>query len=219
MYRRVAGVHQKRTHRSVEDGTPSDPKEPTMRSNPRRLVRLAGAAGVAASVVIGAAPAGAISGTATISAGALAFVSSPSSVGFSATLNGQDQTVTSAQTFDIGDATGSGVGWNVTATSTTFTTGGGSPRTLSTSATTVQSTPTVACDTGVTCTTATTNVSFPYTLPAASTAPTATKLFNAAADTGMGNQTVSATFRLSLPANTYAGSYSSTWTYSLVSAP
>jgi hypothetical protein len=56
-------------------------------------------------------------------------------------------------------------------------------------------------------------------MPAAGTAPTAQKIYNAAANTGMGNQTVTASFRLSIPANTYAGSYSSTWTYSMASAP
>ena len=50
-------------------------------------------------------------------------------------------------------------------------------------------------------------------------APTAQKLYNAALNTGMGNQTVTGSFRLAIPGNTYAGTYSSTWTYSLVSAP
>src|SRR2546423_301852 len=55
--------------------------------------------------------------------------------------------------------------------------------------------------------------------PAGTTAPTAQKLYTAAVNTGMGNQTVSASFRLSVPGNTFAGTYTSTWTYSLVSAP
>jgi WxL domain surface cell wall-binding len=157
--------------------------------------------------------------TATLSAGSLAFVSTPPNVSFSATLNGTDQTVTSAQALDVGDATGSGAGWNLTATSTTFTTGGGTPHTLSTSATTVGASPTVACDTGVTCVLATNSVSYPYTLPAASTAPVATKVFNAAANTGMGNQTVTPSWKLAVPASTLAGTYTSTWTISLVSGP
>ncbi|MEA2315096.1 MAG: hypothetical protein QOI03_1788 [Solirubrobacteraceae bacterium] len=157
--------------------------------------------------------------TATLSAGSLAFVSTPPNVSFSATLNGTDQTVTSAQALDVGDATGSGAGWNLTATSTTFTTGGGSPHTLSTSATTVGASPTVACDTGVTCVLATNSVSYPYTLPAAGTAPVATKLLNAAANTGMGNQTVTPSWKLAVPASTLAGTYTSTWTISLVSGP
>src|SRR5207253_1216983 len=105
-----------------------------------------GLLGVAtASGMLSATPAGATSASAAITAGSLAFVSTPASVGFSVTLNGTDQTPTAVSTFDIGDATGSGAGWNLTAASTTF--------------------------------------------------------------------------RLSVPANTFAGTYTSTWTYSLVSAP
>jgi hypothetical protein len=158
-------------------------------------------------------------GTATISAGSLGFVSTPPNVTFSATLNGLDQTVNAAQALDVGDATGSGTGWNVTATSTTFTTGGGSPHLLSTSATTLSGAPTDVCDASATCTLATNSVTYPYTLPAGGTAPTATKMFNAAANTGLGNQTVTPTWRLSVPANTFAGTYTSTWTISLVSGP
>jgi hypothetical protein len=175
-----------------------------------------GAALAAAATLASALPAAATTGTATISAGSLAFVSSPPNVSFSATLNGLDQTITSTEAIDVGDATGSGTGWNVTATSTTFTTG---TKTLSTAATTVTGAPTDACDATVTCTVATNAIGYPYTLPAASTAPTATKLFNSAANTGMGNQTVTPSWKLAIPANTFAGTYTSTWTISLVSAP
>jgi hypothetical protein len=154
-------------------------------------------------------------GTASITGGTLTMVE-PVTVGFSATLNGTDQTVTSPQSFDVKDQTGSAAGWNITATSTTFTAGA---KTLPTSAVTIQAAPTVACAAATTCTPATTNVAYPYTLPAAASAPVATKLFNATANTGLGNQTAAATMRLAIPASTTAGSYTSTWTYSLVSAP
>jgi hypothetical protein len=137
-------------------------------------------------------------------------------VSFAGTLSGADQTLSAAQAFDVGDATGSGAGWNATATSTTFTTG---THTLATGATTVTSAPGVACDSGAACTVATNSVSYPYTLPAAGTAPTATKLFSAALNTGLGNQTVSPTWKLAVPASTFAGTYNSTWTLSLVSGP
>ena len=179
------------------------------------LALLGGGAALMASAV----PAGAsTSATASITAGSLSLVSSPATVSFADTLNGTNQTVTASQAFDVGDATGSGTGWNITATSTTFSTAGNT-HSLSTSATQVATTPTVACDASVTCTTATNSITYPYVLPAGSTAPTATKLWDAAANTGMGNQTVTSTFTLAIPANTYAGSYTSTWTYSLVSAP
>jgi hypothetical protein len=162
-------------------------------------------------------PAGAATATATITAGALAFVSTPPNVTFSDTLNGTNQTAIATQALDVGDATGSGAGWNITATSTTFATGGGA--TLATTATSVQSAPTKACDASSSCVLATTNVSYPYTLPAAGTAPTATKLFNATANTGEGDETVTVTWSLAIPAATSAGTYTSTWTISLVSGP
>lgn len=75
-------------------------------------------------------------------------------------------------------------------------------------------------DANVTCTPGgTTTVSYPYSLPVATTAPIATKLFNAPAGTGMGDQPVTPTWALAIPANAYASNYTSTWTLSLVSAP
>jgi len=186
----------------------------------RRSWTMLCAAGMAAlcSALIGPAlPAGAATATATISAGSLAFVSAPPNVNFTATLNGSNQTVTAQQALDVSDATGSGAGWSITATSTTFNAGGGV--TLSTTATTVQSTPGSACDNGSSCTLATNNISYPYTLPAGASAPAATKVFNAAASTGQGNETVTVTWSLAVPATTAPGTYTSTWTLSLVSGP
>jgi hypothetical protein len=186
----------------------------------RHLFGALTASGLAVTALAGvAAPASAATGTATITAGSLAFVSTPPDVSFAATLAGQDQTVTAAQAIDVGDATGSGAGWNITATSTAFTTGGATPKTLSSSATTVNAGPTDVCDPGSTCTVATNAIIYPYVLPAGTSAPTATKLFNAAVNTGMGNQTVTPTWRLAVPANTSPGTYTSTWTISLVSGP
>ena len=164
-----------------------------------------------------AVPAGATTATATITAGTLAFVSAPPNVSFTATLNGLNQTVTATQALDVSDATGSNAGWDITATSTTFATGGGP--TLATTSTTVQSGPTRACDSGSTCTLATNSVTYPYTLPAGASAPTATKVFNAAANSGEGNQTVTVTWSLAVPATAVPGTYTSTWTISLASGP
>src|SRR5690242_20473437 len=195
-----------------------EPQDRLVKASPLKL-----AAAVAACLTalgLGVQSAGAATATATLNAGSLAFVSTPANVSFSATLDGTDKNVTATQALDVSDGTGSGAGWNITATSTTFSTGGGSPKLLPTTATTVQSAPTVACDAGVTCTAATVSgLTYPYSLPAAGTAPTATKLFNAAANTGLGNQTVTPTWRLTVPGNAAAGTYTSTWTLSLVSAP
>jgi WxL domain surface cell wall-binding len=171
---------------------------------------------VPAALILAAPPAGGTSASITVNASTLGFVSAVPNVSWTDTLNGKDQTPTTTQLIDVADATGSGAGWNITATSTTFTTGAAN---LATTATTVQSSPGVACDGGATCITATTNVSYPYTLPAAGTAPTATKVFNATANTGMGDQTVTIAWQVAIPASTKVGTYTSTWTISLVSGP
>ena len=182
----------------------------------RRVPVLAAMAAAALVVPVAAVAA---TGTATITAGSLGFVTTPPNVSFSATLNGLDQTVTSTQALDVSDATGSGTGWNLTGTSTTFTTGGGTPHLLATTATSLTAAPTDTCDASATCTVGTNSVTYPYVLPAGATAPTATKLFNAAANTGLGNQTITPSWKLAVPASTYAGTYTSTWTISLVSGP
>jgi hypothetical protein len=172
-----------------------------------------------AGLLLTVAPAYATTASETLTAGSLGFVSTPGSVSFpGTTLDGTNKTVTLAQAFDVGDATGSGSGWNITGTSTTFT---AAAKTLPIGATTIASGPaTPTCDASVTCTQGgATTVSYPYTLPAGTTAPTATKLYNAIANTGMGDQTVTPTWTLAVPANSFAGSYSSTWTLSLVSGP
>ncbi len=145
-------------------------------------------------------------------------MSAPPNVIFNATLNGLNQTATAAQAINVSDATGSGAGWNLTATSTTFAQGA---HTFPTTATTITAAPTVACDPGVTCVRATKTalVTYPYTLPAAATAPTATRFFNSRAGRGMGDQTITPTWRLAVPANAYSGAYTSTWTISVVSGP
>jgi len=186
-----------------------------------RLVALAAVA-TAGAAALPVASQATTAASVTLSAGSLAFINSTPAATLTfptTTLNGTNQTVTSTLAFDVGDATGSAAGWNVTATSTTFTS---TTHTLPTTATTIASAPTASCDTGAAgCTPATTNVSYPYTLPAATTAPTATKLFNATANTGMGNQTFTPTLTLTIPANAVASgtAYSSTWTLSLVSGP
>jgi hypothetical protein len=171
------------------------------------------------SLLFAAAPAFATTASETLTAGSLGFASTPGNVTFpSTTLNGQNATVTAAQPLDIADATGSGAGWNLTATSTVFTAGS---HTLPTGATTIATAPAApTCDSNVTCTVATAgSVSYPYSLPAGTTAPTATKMFSATAGTGMGDQTLTPTWSLAIPGNAYAGNYTSTWTVSLVSGP
>jgi hypothetical protein len=182
----------------------------------RKLTRpLRAAVLVAAMVVLTPAAAYATAGTATITGGSLV-LTPPATVSFNATLDGTDQNVTAPQALDVWDDTGTAAGWNMTATSTTFTAGDHS---LSNTSVTIPTTPTVAFDAGGAGSLAVTNISYPYTLPAAPVAPTATKMLNATAGTGSGHQTATATMQLAVPRQTFAGVYTSTWTYSLVSGP
>jgi YVTN family beta-propeller protein len=143
----------------------------------------------------------------------LGWTATPGDIGFSLTLNGQTQTTTATMPLKVAGGI-STLGWSISATSTRFTSG---PHTLPSTAVTVQTAPTRSCDS--TCTLATTSVSYPYTLPAGAAAPAATKIYNATANTGMGSQTVTPTFTLTIPATTRAGTYTSTWTYTLSSGP
>lgn len=152
---------------------------------------------------------------ATCSGGSLT-VGTPTSVSFPAvTMNGTNQTVSTTLALTPNDLSGSGAGWNITGTSTTFT--NASSRTLSTSATQVTGVSTTTS--GGNCVLPTNAVTYPLTLPAGATAPTAVKLYNAAAGTGKGPQTVTLTEQLAVPANAYNGTYSSTWTIAIVSGP
>ncbi|HZQ76778.1 MAG TPA: hypothetical protein VFE55_05575 [Acidimicrobiia bacterium] len=140
----------------------------------------------------------------------------PSTVAFPAvTLNGTDQTATASAGLTPSDMSGSAAGWNVQATSTTFTNGGG--RTLPTSATTV----TGAAATAVSgnCDLPTNSIAYPVTLPAGATAPTPVKVYNAAAGTGGGPLTLTLSVKLAVPASAYMGSFSSTWTFTIASGP
>ncbi len=98
-----------------------------------------------------------------------------------------------------------------------FSTGGASPQTLPATASAI--TGVTAVGTKSSYTAPTNGVTYALGVPAAPTAPTAVKLFNAAANTGMGQFTVTPTITVTVPANAYTGTYTSTLTLSIVSGP
>lgn len=152
---------------------------------------------------------------ATCSGGSLT-LGTPSGISFpSVKLTGTDKTATATLALTPSDLTGSGAGWNVTGTSTTFTNAAG--QTLSASATTV--TAAATSTTGGNCVVPTNSITYPLTLPAAASAPSPVKLYDAAAGTGKGPVDLSLTTKLAVPANTYNGVYSSTWTIAIASGP
>jgi hypothetical protein len=130
------------------------------------------------------------------------------------TLNGTDQTETFSLPIVVNDDTGSGAGWDLTLSLTTFTNSG---HTLAADVAEVSSQPTATCNSG-TCTAASVSgISYPLVLTADGS--TTSKFFNAVANTGMGNFTVTTPFSVTIPANAYAGTYSSTFTVSITSGP
>jgi WxL domain surface cell wall-binding len=140
----------------------------------------------------------------------------------SITLNGTDQSPTYTMDLTVDNsAVGSTLlGWNLTVTSTRFTTGGGSPRTLSTSASSITGVTFVCAVNPLLCTSNPSNsITYPVAVPAGSSPPTAVKFFNAAATTGIGTYTVTPTVKVVVPANAYAGTYTSTLTLTLATGP
>jgi hypothetical protein len=141
-------------------------------------------------------------------------VGSPS---FTLTLNGSDQVATSTMPLTV-DNSGLGVsltGWNLTITSTQYATGGGA--TLATDATTITGV-TASCA-GVCTSNPSNSVGYPVGVPAGAGPPAPVKFFNAASTTGVGTFNVTPTLRVAVPANAYAGGYTSTLTVALVSGP
>jgi putative surface cell wall-binding protein len=175
---------------------------------------------LAAFAVAGGMPADASAATATATGtvtGSALSVATSSTPSFSANLDSGDVTASYSLALSTIDTRGTGAGWNETITSTQFTTGGASPQTLATNASTVTGI-TTACASG-TCTNPTNAISYPVAVPAGATPPTAVKFFNAAANSGLGKFTITPTVSVFVPQNTFAGTYTSTLTISIVSGP
>ena len=174
---------------------------------------------VACLVGMSATPANAAVATIVVTAGPLEFINgTPGNLDFSpVALNGLSSVSDSASlSFDVLDATGTGAGWSVDATSTTFTDGSGNS--LPANATSVGIAPLPQCDQAGQCVLASTSVTYPYTLPAGNGA-VATTLFNAQIGTGLGAQVFAPIFSINLPPTVVASTYSATWSFSLVSGP
>jgi hypothetical protein len=173
-----------------------------------------------------------ITGTLGVTAGSLT-ATPPAALAWSTTLDGRDQQVadpTAAhQGLEVDDLTGSGLGWNVNMSATTFTTSDASHSLANTGTlkvngsltdNTASTAPTAACVTGATCTAPTNATTYPVAITTAGSSPTPYKIYAAAADTGIGKIAISKLgWWIHLPANTYAGTYTSTITFQVVSAP
>ena len=158
-----------------------------------------------------------------VNAGSLSETGPASVTATAVTLNGTNLTSTYTLGIAVSDDTGTGTGWNLTITSTQFSTGGscGAGHTLPSGSSTSTITGVASAVNGAgTYTNPGNNISnTALGVPAACPAPTAVKFFNATANTGMGHFTISPTVSVAIPANSYAGTYSSTVILGVVSGP
>ena len=176
------------------------------------------AAALVAAAAVHAATSDTISVRAVVAAGTTLSVAGAGTPSFALTLNGDDQTSTYTLPVAVIDARGlaTGGGWNLTVTSTQFNSSG---HVFPTTASTITGVSSV-CGASSTCTLPTNSISNTnVALPSGSVAPTAVKYYNAATATGLGTTNVSATVSVAVPANVFAGTYTSTVTVSIVAGP
>jgi WxL domain surface cell wall-binding len=176
----------------------------------RHRILILGAVGAGALVVTAAALGATLTATANVSGAAGISFALPSPPSVSSTLDGTDQTVSYSPLLGVVDARGSGAGWNLTVSATSFSDGSGhtlAPGTLTGVV--------AACRAGNSCTAATSSgITYPLVLNG-----TAAKFFNAAAATGLGKFDVTPSVDVSIPGNAYAGTYTSTVTLAVASGP
>lgn len=174
------------------------------------LLALATAAGAAAAT------SASIAVSSTAVTGTTLSVAPTSSPSFGITLNGTDQSTSYALPLQVVDIRGSGTGWNLTITSTTFTSG---VHTFPTTASTLVGV-TSSCNSGSTCTLPSNSVSnTSLAVPAGATAPSAVKFENAGTKSGLAEINLTATVDVTIPANVFAGTYTSTVTIAIAAGP
>jgi hypothetical protein len=175
----------------------------------------------ALAVLAASAQAATVAVNAAVAAGAALSIAGNGTPSFSLTLNGLDQVATYTLPVSVIDPRGlaTGGGWNLTVTSTQFNDGAG--HTFPTTASTITAiSPATTCGANSTCTPPTDTVPISnLALPSAATAPAAVKWFNAASATGLGTSYVNAAVSVAVPANVFAGSYTSTVTVAVVAGP
>ena len=149
-----------------------------------------------------------------LSAFAALSISPPTSVSFTGVqLSGANLQTTASPAVGVTDWVGVSNGWNLTLSTTAFS--GPNAASIPDPALSIQSAPSAVC--ASTCSSMPTNgVTYPVSIPQNNTA---VKWFNASAGTGLGDFTITPTLSLAIPANTFAGSYTATETYSIVSGP
>jgi hypothetical protein len=193
--------------------------------------------GTADAATCGAAiPAGSnctLAGTVTLTAGTLT-LTSPASLTWGGAVTGLNQslvdTVSGDQQYTVDDATGSGLGWHVSTSATTFTNGSHTFPNVGTfvntgSVTSITSTnaPTATCT--ATCTLPTNSTTYPVAITTAA-APVPVLIYDTAVGTGLGQIVIGGSaaanpvgWWVNVPGSASSGAYVSTITMAVVSGP
>jgi hypothetical protein len=183
---------------------------------------------------VGAGTSCTMTGTVSLTGGQLT-LTSPSSLSWTGTLNGLNQslvdTIAADQQYTVNDATGTGAGWHVTTSATTFTNGthtfpdaGTLVTNGSVSSITATTAPTATCS--GTCTPPTNTTTYPVAITTAATSPTSYLIYDTSAGTGVGQVVIGGSTQpnpvgwwVNVPASASAGSYTSTITMEIISGP
>jgi hypothetical protein len=209
-------------------------------------VLLAGGAGTAVLLASGTAraapcgpatPAGTpctLTGTLGVNAGALN-LTSPTALAWATTQSGNDLQVVDPtvahQSYVVNDATGSGGGWHVTISATTFTSGvnklpntGTFLTTGSTSAEAATTAPTAACSAAVTCVLPANTTTYPVAITTAASAPAPATIYDTSAGTGLGSITIGigaspVGWWVNVPSNARSGTYTATVSLQVLTGP
>jgi hypothetical protein len=155
----------------------------------------------------------AVSGTVNVAAGSLA-ITSPTALDFgNVTLTGADQSPSGSDSLTITDATGSGAGWSLSVGAAAFSLSTDNTKTLGATALTATLPVSISTVSGIGPTSTVSGSS--------ATVPTtgSIKILNASVGTGMGQSTATPSYTLTIPAQAYRGSYTSTVTYTLAATP
>jgi hypothetical protein len=175
----------------------------------RRSLRAVAAATVLAGVLVVPVFADSATITSGVTAGALTETLGAYTQPASFALDGTDHTQTFSIPVDVNDATGSGAGWKLQMSATVFT--DATSDTLAADALSVGSAVEITPGTG-TAPTDTVATGTPVTT-------TAAEYFGATAGSGLGTSTITAPMAVVVPASTKVGSYASTITIAIASAP
>ncbi len=176
--------------------------------------------GAVAVMAVGAAMpavADSVTGTAAVTGGTLGQAGT-TAPGFTVALDGSDQTPTANFTTNVTDPRGTGSGWHLTVSATTLTST--APAATFADTNTFSMTSSVAtCLAGSTCTPTTSATVMPVAITTAATTPPAVAFFSAAVGSGKGKFLITSALRLTVPAQTSIGNYTSTIAIAIIAGP